>query len=420
MANATGGKTSWVTTHDKTRYFRTYLTATTSTSATSATITAKLYFYPYSLGSLDTLAMGTNYWKGTLSWSGGASGSGSTKFVSSSTTWDCKENHLILTKAITVAKGTSAKTVKITGKTMRLHGYSSGSYPTSTATLSVSVPALASYTVGYNANGGSGSVSSQVKWYGIALALRSNSYTRTGYTFSKWNTASGGGGTSYAAGGSYTANSAATLYAQWTANRYTVSYNANGGSGAPASQTATYGSTFTVSGTTPSRAGYAFQGWATSSTGSAVYAAGQSVTWTRTSALTLYAVWAKLPTVKVSAQRASLSGDDATDAGTAGDSSATGSYTLDDMGTYAVVDVAWTCGDSALTALTLACSDSAVTAQVSPDTPTGTSGTARWAFGGLSADSAYTFVAAATSTYGTATASPRCSARASLAMTIPR
>lgn len=40
--------------------------------------------------------------------------------------------------------------------------------------------------------------------------------TRAGYTFSAWNTAQNGSGTSYAPGGSYTANAAVTLYAQWT------------------------------------------------------------------------------------------------------------------------------------------------------------------------------------------------------------
>lgn len=146
-----------------------------------------------------------------------------------------------------------------------------------------------SYTVSYNANNGSGAPGSQTKWHDETLYLSSTRPTRTGYNFSKWTTASGGGGTSYNPGGAYTANAGATLYAQWTAVTYTVSYNANGGSGAPSSQTKTYGQTLTLSSTRPTRSGYNFKGWATSSTGSVVYQPGGS--YTSNSAITLYAVW---------------------------------------------------------------------------------------------------------------------------------
>ena len=49
---------------------------------------------------------------------------------------------------------------------------------------------------------------------------------------------------------------------------YTVSYNANGGSGAPASQTKTYGTTLTLSSPKPTRSGYTFSGWMTANGGS--------------------------------------------------------------------------------------------------------------------------------------------------------
>ena len=91
---------------------------------------------------------------------------------------------------------------------------------------------------------------------------------------------------------------------------YTVSYNANGGSGAPASQTKTYGVNLTLSSTVPTRAGYAFKGWATSSTGAVVYQAGG--TYTANSSVTLYAVWELLGNVKIdsySAFRCDLNGN---------------------------------------------------------------------------------------------------------------
>lgn len=88
------------------------------------------------------------------------------------------------------------------------------------------------YTVSYEANGGSGAPISQTKTYGTALTLSSTKPTRTGYTFSKWNTKSDGSGTSYSAGGSYTSNSALTLYAIWTEHKLTVNYYSNGATSA--------------------------------------------------------------------------------------------------------------------------------------------------------------------------------------------
>ena len=79
----------------------------------------------------------------------------------------------------------------------------------------------------YNANGGTGAPASQTKWKDQALTLSSTKPTRTGYTFSKWNTKSDGSGTSYSSGASYTVNSAVTLYAIWTENALTVNYYSN-------------------------------------------------------------------------------------------------------------------------------------------------------------------------------------------------
>lgn len=71
---------------------------------------------------------------------------------------------------------------------------------------------------------------------------------------------------------------------------FTISYDANGGSGAPESQTKQFGATLTLSDIKPTRSGYIFQGWSTSPTAtSATYAPGGKYT-VNTSA-TLYAVW---------------------------------------------------------------------------------------------------------------------------------
>ncbi len=97
------------------------------------------------------------------------------------------------------------------------------------------------YTISYNANGGSGVPSSQTKTYGNTLTLSSTIPTRAGYVFLGWSTDNTATSAMYSAGGSYTINSSATLYAVWSGNKYTVSYNANGGSNAPSAQTKYYG-----------------------------------------------------------------------------------------------------------------------------------------------------------------------------------
>ena len=122
----------------------------------------------------------------------------------------------------------------------------------------------ATYSVKYNANGGDGAPSSQTKTYGTNLTLSSTKPTRTGHTFQGWGTSASDTSVDYAAGATYSKNAAITLYAIWKANTYTISYNANGGSGAPGNQTKTYGVTLTLSTTVPTRANYEFKGWATS------------------------------------------------------------------------------------------------------------------------------------------------------------
>ncbi|MBQ9343270.1 MAG: leucine-rich repeat protein, partial [Clostridia bacterium] len=124
--------------------------------------------------------------------------------------------------------------------------------------LSSTVPARAdssagSYAVVFNANGGSVNPSS-------AEAERT-----TRYSFQSWNTAVNGSGSSYAPGGVYTTDEAVTLYAQW--------------------QNTTITAAITLP--TPSRDGYVFMGWATSSTA----AMGMTGSYTPEGNIILYAVW---------------------------------------------------------------------------------------------------------------------------------
>ncbi len=144
------------------------------------------------------------------------------------------------------------------------------------------------YTVSYDANGGSGAPASQTKTHDVNLTLSSIDITRDGYTFLGWAT-SEDGEVEYASGATYSENGDVTLYAVWQANTYTVSYDANGGIGAPASQTKTHDVNLTLSTTAPTRDGYTFKGWATSANGEVEYASGAS--YTANEDVTLYAVW---------------------------------------------------------------------------------------------------------------------------------
>lgn len=186
----------------------------------------------------------------------------------------------------------SAQTVYGYSDIVASDGIYSGRTSNNTGEYSVtlSLAAKTHYSVSYNANGGSGAPAAQTKWYGETLTLQSDTPTRTGYTFAGWNTKSDGTGTNYAKSGSYIANTAATLYAKWTANTYAVTFYGNGNTGgSTAAQTKTYGVSLTLRTNGFTKTGYTFKGWATSATGSVAYTNGAS--YTGNAALDLYAVW---------------------------------------------------------------------------------------------------------------------------------
>lgn len=270
--------------------------------------------------------------------------------------------------------------------TYRFEPYESANYP-----FSYEYTARATYSISYNANGGTGAPSAQTKIEDITLTLSSTKPTKadstntvtgsfnitgnanggyfgstsvkttsitgsssrtdtTRYTFSKWNTASNGSGTSYDAGANYTANAAATLYAQYTSSTttgtttysnnsisgltkpsrnnstqatYTITYVYGNGSsnstvtckkirtysfkgwsetkgGTILSNSKTYTSAKTVYASwgqsdstqsttlpTPTRTGYTFMGWSTNQNATS----GSTGSYTPTDNVTLYAIW---------------------------------------------------------------------------------------------------------------------------------
>jgi uncharacterized repeat protein (TIGR02543 family) len=151
----------------------------------------------------------------------------------------------------------------------------------------------------FNANGTGASVSS-LFFSGTEFVLSSavspsttlpSTLFRAGYTFTGWNTAANGSGTAYAPGAAYTYPlQTRTLYAQWAASSSTVTFNANGGTGTLASQTASSATNLSSNTNSITRAGYTFAGWNTATNGTGTnYANGASYPFT--SSTTLYAKW---------------------------------------------------------------------------------------------------------------------------------
>ena len=154
------------------------------------------------------------------------------------------------------------------------------------------------YTIKYAGNGSTGgSVGNTTCTYDKDCKLANNGFSRTGYNFTKWKI----GNNLYGAGTNVknltaTNGGTVTATAQWSVKTYTISYNNNGGTGSPGNQTKTHGTDLTLSSTKPTRSGYEFMGWGTSSsTTTASYSAGGK--YTNNSGATLYALWRKKITV---------------------------------------------------------------------------------------------------------------------------
>jgi uncharacterized repeat protein (TIGR02543 family) len=164
-------------------------------------------------------------------------------------------------------------------------------------------------TISFNANEGAGSMPAQQIPENTSANLTANTFTRTGYTFAGWAVSSDGTA-AYTDGQSYTAAAGANtvdLYAVWTANTYTITFDANGGSGGPASNaTATYGQVLPALNPLdkPIKGTDFFTGYYDAQTGGTLYydnnLAAEDTTWDKTADTTLYAQWSVIPVATIS------------------------------------------------------------------------------------------------------------------------
>lgn len=125
------------------------------------------------------------------------------------------------------------------------------------------------YRIVYNANGGYGSMKGETVTYGESIKLAASAYRRPGYTFHGWSTDKTGGKVykdQATVKNLLPYEGTVTLYARWTENDVTITFNPNGGTVGRTSKVVGYGDTC---GTlpTPVRDGYEFKGWFTSKSG---------------------------------------------------------------------------------------------------------------------------------------------------------
>ncbi len=146
----------------------------------------------------------------------------------------------------------------------------------------------------FNPNDGTVRTSTQTIAESVPTKLNANIYTRIGYTFKNWNTASDGTGTSYTDEQTVTLKENTSLYAQWTINTYTLTYNSNSGTGTMPNQTFTYNKSDNLNDIKFTKDGYVFKEWNTKPDGTGTsYINKQSIAIVEDT--TLYAIWLEGP-----------------------------------------------------------------------------------------------------------------------------
>ncbi len=159
------------------------------------------------------------------------------------------------------------------------------------------------YTVSYNMNGHGEAIADVTNVTALPDPLPTPE--ATGYTFGGWYTDSGLNNAA-TAGASISADT--ELFAKWTANTYSVHFDANGGEGSMTNESFTYGIEKALTVNAFTRTGYKFDGWATSANGAKVYDNSQSVsnlTATNDGTVDLYAHWTEKAAATVSINPAS-------------------------------------------------------------------------------------------------------------------
>ena len=208
-------------------------------------------------------------------------------------TWYQSSSNQITSNQINISYTTTGK-AKVTARTVD----KSNNYSESTKDFTIN-----KYTITFNKGtadkiGGEASniIKSCYAISGQSCSITSPTIEKTGYTIIGWNTNKKATTSTWNINTSKSISSSATYYPILKANIYTITYNANGGSGGPSSQSYKYAPNGNIylSSDRPSKTGYTFMGWSESpSATSASYSPGQWWGTHNANNYTLYAVWEK-------------------------------------------------------------------------------------------------------------------------------
>ena len=222
------------------------------------------------------------------SWAASASGSisiGGTSY-SFSHGYSANTTTTLATKSKTISLTTSKQTIKIAASFAT--GTSSGTVKKSDT---ITIAARPTYTVTFNANGGT--KTSKVTVLDEATTKFPSAGTRTGYKMLGWSTSSSASSATWVVGGTTPQiTSSRTYYAVWQRISYTATFNVNGGSGSVSSGSSYYNATYTFPTTRPTKSGYLFVGWSLNSGAAAAsYVPGKSIKWSWEKNQTFYAIY---------------------------------------------------------------------------------------------------------------------------------
>ena len=194
-----------------------YKASTTTVSISTGNGNKTGYDLAFSVNYSDALCTTTYTVKKSES---GATTDGSVKLGSTTlTTTEASFDSGSYDLSITAPTGYKVSAVSVSAGTLTPGTIGSSTYNGTlnvTAAITVTVTyAKLTYSITYEANGGTGAPTAETKTYGETLTISTTVPTRTGYIFKNWNTKADGTGTTYEPGDSYATDAALTLYAQW-------------------------------------------------------------------------------------------------------------------------------------------------------------------------------------------------------------
>ena len=306
-ASNTAGTKYEVDVEARNEYYSTYGTIATSSKLYFVTIEpiyailGSFNDWTHSANTWDLSDQGSNIWEATFHLD---KGSHTFKVVHNSSYYG--KNNTTITRASATASSLSTSGADI-NLTTDIAGNYTFTFNSSNRNLTVTYPTI--YKVTYShvptAAADAPTTSPSVTSGNSVVAGTSVTFTakdaKPGYAWKGWYDNSEGTGTALSTDKAYerTINDNTTIYAVYTANTYTVAFDANGGDGTMSNQNFSYGTAQNLTANSFTRTGYTFAGWNTKADGTGTsYTDKQSVnnlTSTNGATVTLYAKWTDKP-----------------------------------------------------------------------------------------------------------------------------